>query len=138
MLVFDYCCHPKISDPIVGILHGSKVHVHHKMCQNALQLIKENEPMVFVKWEDKRVYHYHIIVSLQSEKGALANFLTYLAKLDIDIVSISLGKERVDHVHYCEIDFHSTEANIYQLQGKIEKRVKVINLIRTDDAYKRD
>ena len=137
-LVFDYCCHPKMSDPIVAIMHGSKVHIHHKMCQNALQFIKENAPMVFVKWEDKKFYHYHIIVSLQSEKGALANFLTYLAKLNIDIVSISLGKERVDHVHYCEIDFHSTEANIYQLQGKIEKRVKVINLIRTDDAYKRD
>ena len=137
-LIFDYCCHPKMSDPIVGILHGSKVHIHHKMCQNALQLIKENVPMVFVKWEDKKIYHYHIIVSLQSEKGALANFLTYLAKLDIDIVSIVLGKERVDHVHYCEIDFHSMEANIYQLQGKIEKKVKVINLIRTDDAYKRD
>lgn len=137
-LIFDYCCHPKMSDPIVGILHGSKVHIHHKMCQNALQLIKENVPMVFVKWEDKKVYHYHIIVSLQSEKGALANFLTYLAKLDIDIISIVLGKEGVEHVHYCEIDFHSIEANIYQLQGKIERKVKVINLVRTDDAYKRD
>ena len=84
------------------------------------------------------MYHYHIIVSLQSEKGALANFLTYLAKLDIDIISIVLGKEGVEHVHYCEIDFHSIEANIYQLQGKIERKVKVINLVRTDDAYKRD
>jgi GTP pyrophosphokinase len=137
-LIFDYCCHPKMSDPIVGILHGSKVHIHHKMCQNALQLIKEDAPMVFVKWEDKKIYHYHIIVSLQSEKGALAIFLTYLAKLDIDIISIVLGKERVDHVHYCEIDFHSIEANIYQLQGKIEKKVRVINLVRTDDVYKRD
>lgn len=137
-LVFDYCCHPKMSDPIVGILHGSKVHIHHKMCQNALQEIKEHKPMVFVKWEDKKVYHYHIIVSLQTGQGALANFLTYLAKIDIDIASIVLGKEKVEHVHYCEIDFHSTEANIYQLQGKIEKKVKVINLIRTDDAYKRD
>ena len=66
------------------------------------------------------------------------NFGNDLAKLDIDIISIALGKESVDHVHYCEIDFHSTEANIYQLQGKIEKKVRVINLVRTDDAYKRD
>ncbi|WP_345991976.1 RelA/SpoT family protein [Sulfurimonas sp. HSL-1716] len=137
-LIFDYCCHPKMSDPIVGILHGSKVHIHHKMCQNALNQIKEFNAMVFVKWEDKKVYHYHIIVSLQNGKGALANFLTYLAKIDIDIMSIVLGKEKVDHVHYCEIDFHSTEANIYQLQGKIEKKVKVINLVRTDDVYKKD
>ncbi|MBU0633273.1 RelA/SpoT family protein [bacterium] len=137
-LIFDYCCHPKMSDPIVGILHGSKVHIHHKMCQNALQQIKAYEPMVFVKWEDKKVYHYHIIVSLQNGKGALANFLTYLAKIDIEIMSIVLGKEKVDHVHYCEIDFHSMEANIYQLQGKIEKKVKVINLVRTDDVYKKD
>lgn len=137
-VIFDYCCHPKLSDPIVGILHGSKVHIHHKMCQNALHQIKEHEPMVFVKWEDKKVYHYHIIVSLQNGKGALANFLTYLAKIDIEIMSIVLGKEKVDHVHYCEIDFHSMEANIYQLQGKIEKKVKVINLVRTDDVYKKD
>ena len=137
-LIFDYCCHPKIGDPIVGILHGSKVHIHHKMCQNAMQEVKKHHPMVFVKWEDKKVYHYHTIVSLQTGQGALANFLTYLAKIDIDIASIVLGKEKVDHVHYCEIDFHSKEANLYHLQGKIEKKVKVINLIRTDDAYKKD
>ena len=137
-LVFDYCCHPKMSDPIVGILHGSKVHIHHKMCQNALQQIKDNVPMVYVRWEDKKVYHYHMIVSLQNGKGALANFLTYLAKMDIDIISIALGKEKVEHIHHCEIDFHSVEANIYQLQGKIEKKVKVINLSRTDDVYKKE
>jgi GTP diphosphokinase / guanosine-3',5'-bis(diphosphate) 3'-diphosphatase len=137
-LVFDYCCHPKISDPVIGILDNAKVHVHHKLCENAFEQIQKNVPMVFVQWENANIYHYRIIVSLQSEKGALAKFLTYLAKLDIHIVSIELGKEKVEYTRYCEIEFHSTEANIYYLQGKIEKIVKLISIIRTDDAYRRD
>ncbi len=137
-LIFDYCCHPKISDPIIGILEGSKVHVHHKLCVHALEQIEQNKSMVFVHWVDSNIYHYHIIVSLQSEKGTLALFLTYLAKHDIHIIGIELGKDNVEYTRYCEIDFHSTVANLESIQSKIEKMVKLISIIRTDDAYKRN
>jgi len=137
-LVFDYCCHPKISDPIVGILEGSKVHVHHKLCEHAVAQIEDNVDMVFVQWEDTNIYNYHMIVTLQSTKGALAKFLTYLAKLDINITSIELGRDKVEYTRYCEIDFHSTQENINYLQSKIEKVVKLISIIRTDDAYKKN
>lgn len=137
-LVFDYCCHPKISDPIVGILESSKVHVHHKLCEHAVAQIENNVDMVFVQWENTNIYNYHMIVTLQSTKGALAKFLTYLAKLDINITSIELGRDKVEYTRYCEIDFHSTNESISYLQSKIEKTVKLISIVRTDDAYKKN
>jgi guanosine-3',5'-bis(diphosphate) 3'-pyrophosphohydrolase len=92
--------------------------------------------MVFVKWESLNIYNYNLIASLHNEKGALAEFLTYLVKLNIDINSIELGKESNTYIKYCEIGFESREADIQALRNKIEKKIKVIHLIRTDDAYK--
>ena len=135
-VVFDYCCHPKVGDEIVAFLEKGKAHVHHKMCNTALKKIVAHEKMVFVRWERQNIYHYNIIVSLHNEKGALAKFLTYLVKLDIDISSVELGKESGDYIRYCEIGFESNEADINTIRAKIEKKIKVIHFIRTDDAYK--
>jgi len=66
----------------------------------------------------------------------LAEFLNYLVKLNIDIVSIELGKERNDYIKYCELVFESKEADINALRAKIESKIKVIELVRTDDAYR--
>jgi GTP pyrophosphokinase len=136
-VVFDYCCHPKSGDEIMAFLEKGKVHVHHKMCKNAAKKLEAYEPMVFVRWEKKLIYHYNLIASLHNEKGALANFLTYLVKLNIDISSIELGKDKSDYVKYCEIGFESKEADIHSIRGKLEQKIKVIDLIRTDDAYKK-
>ncbi|MBD3824168.1 MAG: bifunctional (p)ppGpp synthetase/guanosine-3',5'-bis(diphosphate) 3'-pyrophosphohydrolase [Epsilonproteobacteria bacterium] len=135
-IVFDYCCHPKHGDEIMGFLDKNKVHIHHKMCSNALRKLESREPMVFVRWEKQSIFHYNLIASLQNEKGALANFLTYLVKLNIDINSIELGKERSDYIQYCEIDFGAKEDDINTLKTKLEQKIKVIHLIRTDDAYR--
>jgi len=135
-VVFDYCCHPKNGDEIMAFLENDKVHVHHKMCEHAIKQVGEYKPMVFIGWEDKKHYNYNLIVSLQNEKGALANFLIYLAKLNIDIISIELGKESDTHIKYCELSFEAKEADINTLRGKIEQKIKVIHIIRTDDAYK--
>jgi GTP pyrophosphokinase len=135
-VVFDYCCHPKVGDEIVAFLEKGKAHVHHKMCKTAAKKIENHEKMVFVRWERQNIYHYNIIVSLHNEKGALAKFLTYLVKLDIDVSSVELGKESGDYIRYCEIGFESNEADINTIRAKIEKKIKVIHFIRTDDAYK--
>ncbi len=135
-VVFDYCCHPKSGDEIMAFLDKNKVHVHHKMCEHALKKLEAHEPMVFVRWEKKKLYSYSLISSLQNEKGALANFLNYLVKLNIDINSIELGKEKSTYIKYCELEFESKESDINTLRSKIEQKIKVIQLIRTDDAYK--
>ncbi len=73
---------------------------------------------------------------MHNEKGALAEFLTFLVKLDVDINSIELGKDNSDYIKYCELVFESKEADINSLRVKIESKIKVVNLVRTDDAYK--
>ena len=135
-VVFDYCCHPKSGDEIMAFLEKGKVHVHHKMCTHAYKQLEEHDPMVFIKWAKENKYHYNLIASLHNEKGALADFLSYLAKLNIDISSIELGKERDDYVKYCELGFEATESDTNVLRNKIEQKTKVIHLIRTDDAYR--
>lgn len=135
-VVFDYCCHPKMGDEIMAFLDKGKVHVHHKMCKSAAKQLAVKDPMVFVRWEKQNIHHYKLIASLHSKKGALADFLTYLAKQEIDISSIELGKESSEHVKYCELGFESKQGDINSLRAKIDKKIKVVQLIRTDDAYK--
>ncbi|MDH4943592.1 RelA/SpoT family protein [Sulfurimonas sp. C5] len=135
-VVFDYCCHPKYGDEVMAFLDKSKAHVHHKMCQNATKKSENNEPMVFVKWAKERIFKYKLIASLPNEKGALADFLAFLAKQNIDLVSIELGKDNLDYIHYTDIVFQSEEADINTLRAKIESKIKVVDLIRSDDAYR--
>lgn len=135
-VVFDYCCHPKSGDEIVAFLEKGKAHVHHKMCATASKQLDEQLPMVFVKWEKLHIYNYNMIVSLHSGVGTLAEFLNYLVKLKIDINLIELGKNKSESTRYCELGFESKEADINTLRAKIEQKIKVIQLIRTDDAYR--
>jgi len=135
-MVFDYCCHPKAGDEIIAFKIGNKAHLHHKLCQHAYNLIEEEKPMLSVHWSTQKVFHYHLIVSLQNAKGALANFLQYLAKMNIDLISIELGKEKKSHVHFCEIEMQSLEGDLAKIRKKIDTKHKIIQLIRTDDAYR--
>jgi len=135
-VVFDYCCHPKTGDEIVAFSQDGKAHVHHKMCKHAAKMMEEEVPMLFIRWKKERIFNYHLIVSMQNAKGALAGFLTYLAKLDIEINSIELGKEKEEHIRYCELEFQSPEGDLNRLRGKIEQKIKVIQFFRTDDAYR--
>jgi guanosine-3',5'-bis(diphosphate) 3'-pyrophosphohydrolase len=135
-VVFDYCCHPKAGDEIVAFLQRNKAHVHHKMCKVAASMIEANEKMLFVRWKQQNIHHYHLIVSMYNDKGALAEFLTFLAKLGADISSIELGKEKDEHIQLCEIEFQAEEADLNRLRAKIEQRIKIIQFIRTDDAYR--
>ncbi|MFY9143614.1 RelA/SpoT family protein [Sulfuricurvum sp.] len=134
--VFDYCCHPKTGDEIVAFLQDGKAHIHHKMCKNAAGMIDRREPMVFVRWKAQHYYRYHLIISMQSAQGALADLLTYMAKMGADINSIELGKEKSEHTQYCEMEFQTLEADINRLRSKLEKKGKIIQFFRTDDAYR--
>jgi GTP pyrophosphokinase len=135
-VVFDYCCHPKFGDEIIGFADKNMVHIHHKMCKVANENLEKHPPMVFVRWDNQNLFNYKVIVSLQNKKGALAEFLTYLAKLDINIISIEFSEGSEGYFRYCEILFESSEADLNELRGKIEQKIKVIHMIRTDDAYK--
>jgi GTP pyrophosphokinase len=134
--VFDYCCHPKSGDEIVAFLVDSKAHVHHKMCKHAAGMIEAHEPMVFVRWKQQQFNRYHLIISMPNAQGSLADLLTYMAKMGADINSIELGKERSEHTQYCEMEFQTLENDLNRLRSKLDKKGKIIQFFRTDDAYR--
>jgi len=85
---FDYCCHPKAGDEIVAFYKLNRVVIHHKMCKQAYALIKNGEPMVFVRWKQSRINRYRLIIALQNKKGILAKLLTKISKLNINVIGI--------------------------------------------------
>ncbi|MDD3775132.1 MAG: RelA/SpoT family protein [Sulfurovaceae bacterium] len=132
---FDYCCHPKINDQIVAFWENDKVIVHHKLCKKAYQMMRDNAPMVYVSWKNSKLSKYRLIISLQNQKGVLAQLLTTLSKLDLNLVSIELGIQRSDKAEYCQIDVESIESKKSVLESKISKSYKLIEIISLNDAY---
>jgi GTP pyrophosphokinase len=59
----------------VAFKKGNEANVHHKLCSNAIKMIENKEPMLFVEWSTKRPNRYKVIVSLENKKGSLASFL---------------------------------------------------------------
>ena len=131
---FDYCCHPKRGDEIVAFREGHKAIVHHKMCHVAQKKIEEGVPALFIEWKEDSIPKYKLIALLPDRKGALAHFLQYLSKLDINIISIELGKN-IERTNLCEMEFESDIADIEILRKKIATKVKIIEFIKTTDAY---
>jgi len=125
-LSFDYCCHPKMGDDIVGLRRSSEVIVHHKLCLSAKKMLEESHKAVFVKWGVEKEDRYKLIVSIENKKGALANLLQYLAKMDIDLLNIELSHEEDSLVSYFEITVKLPKhRKIEELQFK-DKRCKLI------------
>jgi len=133
---FNYCCHPKMGDEIVGFAEEENViTVHHKLCQEAYKLMKAEKPMVFVTWADEKSARYQLIISLQNRKGILAELLQKLAKLDLNVLSIELGIKSSDSAEFCKLEVETKEQNAKRLEEKLSKKFKLIEIISLNDAY---
>jgi len=132
---FDYCCHPKVGDQIVAFYKDSKAIIHHKLCKKAYEKIMAEEPMLHVSWSSKKSSRYRLIISLQNQRGVLADLLTKLSMLDLNVVSIELGIQSSDCAEYCRIEVESSESKKSVLSEKISQKFKLIEIISLDDAY---
>ena len=132
---FDYCCHPKMGDEIVGFIEKDEVIIHHKLCQEAYKKMKAKTPMVFVTWADEKTARYRLIISLQNRKGILAELLQKLAKLDLNVLSIELGIKSSDSAEFCKLEVETKEQNSKKLKEKLSKKFKLIEMISLNDAY---
>ena len=132
---FDYCCNPKRGDSIVGFRNGHNVTVHHKLCERAGKLL-ENEEVVFVKWTRNAPQRYKILLNLENRKGSLAEFLTYLARLDVNLASITLN-ESSDATRDIFIVIVEIKENvdINRVTEKLRDRFKIIDCVSQNDAY---
>lgn len=132
---FDYCCHPKVGDEIVAFYKGTKAIIHHKLCKKAYAKILEHEPMLYVSWRASKLSRYRLTISLQNQKGILADLLAKLSDLDLNILSIELGIRNSEQAEYCQIEVESSESKKQVLEDKISQKFKLIEIISLNDAY---
>ena len=132
---FDYCCHPKVGDEIVAFYKDSKAIIHHKLCKKAYEKIKAEEAMIHVNWSNTKLSKYRLIISLQNQKGILADLLAKLSSLNLNVISIELGIQSSDSAEYCQIEVESGESNKTLLSEKISQKFKLIEIISLNDAY---
>jgi GTP pyrophosphokinase len=134
---FDFCCHPKRDDSILGFKKGSDVFVHHKLCDRASKLMDKNDTMVFVKWTKDAPNKYKLLISLENKKGTLASFLLYLAKMQINLVTIELGNFEEGHADYFEMILELPDASVDSVRKNLKSRYSVIEFVSVNDAYKK-
>ncbi|MFT7823547.1 MAG: RelA/SpoT family protein [Sulfurimonas sp.] len=132
---FDYCCHPKMGDQIVAFYKENKAIIHHKLCKKAYALMNEGYPMFHVTWSSSKLSRYRLTVSLQNQKGILAELLAKLSELDLNVISIELGIRSSETAEFCQIEVESDQSNKAALAEKISKKFKLIEIISLDDAY---
>lgn len=133
---FDYCCNPKRGDDIIGFIKNHNVTVHHKFCDRANNLMKNNNDMVFVKWTRNAPRRYKIIVNLENKRGSLATFLTYLVKLQVDLVSIKLNENSENSSDFFEsvIDIHEN-LDVLNVKSRLKDSFKIVEFTSLSDAY---
>jgi GTP pyrophosphokinase len=138
-VVFDYCCHPRRGDDIIGFLKKSgEVTVHHKMCERAAAMMKAREPMVFVKWTRDAPNQYRLLVSIENKRGSLAAFLAFLAKMQVNVQTIELRKSEDGGADYFKIVIELTEdIKPDNVRDNIKERYKLIEFVPLGDAYQR-
>jgi len=134
---FDYCCHPKMNDEIVAFYDRNKstIIIHHKLCVNAYKKMQDQEPMVFIEWNNTKISRYLLIISLQNKKGVLAELLAWLGKLELNVLAINLGIENSENADYCYIEVESNKSDKNVLSEKISQRFKLIDIRNVKDAY---
>jgi ACT domain-containing protein len=91
--------------------------------------------MVYVSWNSSKLSRYRLIISLQNQKGILADMLLKLSRMDLNIVSIELGIKSSDSAEYCRLEVESSESRKSVLKMKLMQQFKLVDIISLDDAY---
>jgi len=124
-----------VGDEIVAFYEADKAVVHHKLCKKAYGKILAEEPMLFVRWRVSKLLRYRLILSLQNQKGVLADLLAKLSLMNLNVVSIELGIQSSESAEYCRIEVESSESKKRILSEKISQKFKLIEIVSLDDAY---
>ncbi|MCI6988785.1 MAG: RelA/SpoT family protein [Campylobacter sp.] len=134
---FDFCCNPKRGDDIVGFRDGKNVTAHHKFCDRAASFMKsKNHNMIFVKWTRNAPRRYKVILNLENKRGSLASFLSYLARLEVDLASIKLEDNSYTGTDFFEIVIELHERlDLGIIKSRLKERYKIVDFVSLNDAY---
>jgi len=133
---FDHCCHPKQGDDIIAFKDSKDVIIHHKMCENAYDMINNKKEMVYASWSADKYYTYKMVLSLQNKKGELARLLNHLSNNEALILSIDFRRDESTHIQYCTLDMQIKNPSIDKVKKIVSKKAKVVECYSSSDAYK--
>ena len=133
---FDHCCHPKQGDDIIAFKDSKDVIIHHKMCENAYDMINNKKEMVYADWSADKYYTYKMVLSLQNKKGELARLLNHLSNNEALILSIDFRRDESTHIQYCTLDMQIKNPAIDKVKKIVSKKAKVVECYSSSDAYK--
>jgi RelA/SpoT family (p)ppGpp synthetase len=132
---FDYCCHPKVGDEIVAFYKDNKAIIHHKLCTKAYKQIEQGSQMLFVNWSHNKIARYRLILSLQNQKGVLADLTTKLSKMGLNINSVKFGIQNSENAEFCQIEVESDSIDKQDIESELSSKFKMIEITALDDAY---
>ena len=99
--------------------------------------MKNGEEMIFVKWTRNAPHRYKIILNLENKRGSLAQFLSYLARLQVDLVAININENSDLSSDYFEMIVELNEnLNQDSVKDKLKNQYKIVEFISLDDAYR--
>jgi len=128
-VLFDYCCNPKIGDDIVAFKKSSNVVVHHKLCEKAMKMIENGEQMVFVEWSADLPDKTKIIVTLENRRGSLAAFLTFLAKIGVNVMSIKLSNNEEQFADHFELVIEIPSSKYDKIVKQLKEKYNTIEIL---------
>ncbi|MDL0109314.1 bifunctional (p)ppGpp synthetase/guanosine-3',5'-bis(diphosphate) 3'-pyrophosphohydrolase [Campylobacter felis] len=133
---FDICCHPKRGDEVMAFVEAGNVVVHHKLCDRADKML-ENKDMVFIAWDSHMPKSYKMLLTLENKKGILAEFLSLLAKMQINLLTINLSSNLNSSVDYFEMLIEIPDnINPDRVKDRLKDNCKLLDFTSLDDAYK--
>ena len=94
------CCNPLPGDDIVGyITKGRGVSIHRKDCVNVPELLKEENRIIDVAWEEEEKASYNVVIEIFANDriGLLADILEVISKTKVNIIGVNTktGKDRI-------------------------------------------
>ena len=98
------CCNPLPGDEIIGyITKGRGVSVHRKDCVNVKELIKEENRIIEVYWEDEEKASYNVDIEIEANDrvGLLSDILKTISNSKINILAVNTktGKDRIATIY---------------------------------------
>jgi len=94
------CCNPLPGDEIIGyITKGRGVSVHRKDCTNVNELIKEENRIIEVAWEEEKKASYNVVIQVFANDriGLLADIVKVISNTKVNIMGVNTktGKDRI-------------------------------------------
>ena len=129
LVKFSKCCNPLPGDEIIGyITKGRGVSVHRKDCVNVKELIKEENRIIDVYWENEEKASYNVDIEIEANDrmGLLSDIPKAIANSKVNILAVNTktGKDRIAII-YITLE----TKNLDELNGVLK------NIRKVDSVY---